>query len=138
MDWHLIYSPDFGLTLKGLDFKMRLFNQPFVSSLPWNQRQFLKFFVYEDNPHCFVDILRQIPILQVLHFSLGDLGLWDDLTMPVLWDIFVEMNRLDDVAVENVLRQYNFKRPSRNQHKGFYIPTFLYLTGCVHVGLAFI
>jgi hypothetical protein len=65
----------------------------------------LKFFVYKDNPRCFVDILRQIPMLQVLHFSLRR-DLLDDLTMPALWDIFIKVDTLNGTAVDNVLRSF--------------------------------
>ena len=93
------------VTFKRPDFAIDLFDRLFVSSLPWSQLQSLKFFVYNDNPRCFVDILRQIPMLQVLHFSLCR-GLLDGLTMPALWDIFIKVDSLNGTAVDNVLRSF--------------------------------
>ena len=79
-----LFSRLLSVTFKRPDFAIDLFDRLFVSSLPWSQLQSLEFFVYNDNPRCFVDILRsQIPILQVLHFSLCR-GLLDGLTMPAL------------------------------------------------------
>ncbi|KAF8335575.1 hypothetical protein F5887DRAFT_1079101 [Amanita rubescens] len=81
-------------------------------SLPWGQLRFLGYHMFMTDFHPILNILRQLPTLQVLHLSVFKLYIAEleehRLSMPSLRDIIldVDMNLVDGIQLDRILRSF--------------------------------
>ena len=78
-------------------------------SFPWSQLRSLKFETYtKDLGDVIIGILRQTPMLEVLSLQIYDTGMWEQVIMPSLRTLTMELalEAVNGTEVDNVLRSF--------------------------------
>ena len=84
--------------------------------LPWSQLRSLKFqFHTKGLEDLIISILRQIPMLEALSLQIFDIGVWEQVTMPSLRNLTIELDPevVNGTEVDNILG--SFMCPSLTQ-----------------------
>ena len=76
-------------------------------SFPWSQLRSLKFeFFMEGLEDLIISILRQIPMLEVLSLQIYGIGVWEQLTMPSLRNLTLQLGMANGTEIDNILRSF--------------------------------
>ena len=82
---------------------------PLRPTFPWSQLRSLKFQTdMKGLEDLIIGILRQIPMLEVLLLQIFDIGVWEQLTMPSLRNLTMEISlqAVNCIDVDNILRSF--------------------------------